>query len=664
MSLMSTGITALNTAQLGLATTFHNISNANTLGYSRQTAMQATNYAVNTGVGSIGQGVHVITIMRSYDDILTKQLQDAQSRSSELNAYHSMISRIDNLLADPNSGLTPILSGFFNAVHDVAANPAMVSARQAMVSAAEALATRFQTLENRMFQLYDEVNTQLESAVAEINAYSDRIAELNRQIVAQHGTGHMPNDLLDKRDQLVLELNELVKVNTYLDDNGALNVFTGSGQSLVVGTQTVRLEVRPSASDPERMVIAQRGSQAELPETHLSGGLVGGILSFRREALDQASNALGQIAAAIALTVNAQQALGQDLLGEINGDMGFVSEIFKLSPPKSIENSRNSGTGSIASFTFDPPQMSASGNFYTQLTGSDYEVRFNGPSADDYTITRLSDKQVVWSGTADGTTPAQFDGLTLVLNTGHALGDSYRLEPTRETARNISVKQEIAGDVRRIAAAMPMRTAVHPENAGTALISAGEIVSPNYVVPGVPWMITYDSGTGNLTINGTPGSVLVNGVATSFPFAYNSGDEITVDGFKFVLTGTPADGDRFTLEANTGGIADSRNAVKIAGLQTALTMNGGSGDNGTATFQTGYAQLVSKIGTQTKTAVANGMAQDMVLNQAFEQRSSLAGVNLDEEAANLMKYQMSYQAAAKMLNTVSILFDSLLAIRT
>ena len=663
MSLMSTSITALNTAQIGLATTQHNIANVNTPGYSRQSALQAANFATNTGVGAIGQGVHVNTVLRSYSDILTKQLQEAQSRSSELDAYYSMISRIDNLLADSTSGLSPMLASFFNAVQDVAANPALVSARQSMVSAAEAMVTRFQTLENRLFQLYDETNLQIQSSVAEINAYSGQIADLNRQIIALNGTGHPPNDLLDQRDQLVLELNKLVKVSTYLDDNNSLNVFTGSGQSLVVGIQTIQLEARPSASDPERLVVAQKGSRVELPETYLSGGLLGGILAFRREALDNAANTLGQVAATIALTVNAQQGLGQDLLGDIMGGLGFVSEFFKLSAPKAIENSHNTGAGSIASFSFDPAQMSANGNFFTQITASDYEVRFNGPGADDYTITRLSDNRTVFSGTADGATPAQFDGLTLVLNAGHAMGDSYRLEPTREVARNISVNKEISGDVRRIAAAMPMRASADPANTGTARITAGEIIDPNYVVPGVPWVITYNGAAGTLAINGAPGSVLLNGIPTAFPIAYTSGDEITVDGFRISLTGTPADGDRFILEANTGGIADSRNIVKIGSLQTALTMNG-DGQNGVATFQAGYSQLVSKIGTQTKTALSNGKAQDIVLNQAYENRSQLAGVNLDEEAANLIKYQMSYQAAAKMLSTVSVLFDALLAIRS
>ncbi|MDR0528057.1 MAG: flagellar hook-associated protein FlgK [Zoogloeaceae bacterium] len=659
MSLLSTGVSALNTAQLGLATTQHNIANVNTPGYSRQATMQATNFFVMTGAGAIGQGVHVNTVLRSYSDILTGQVQNAQSRSSELDAYYSMISRIDNLLADSNSGLSPVLTGFFKAVQDTAANPSLISARQAMVSAAETLMTRFHTLENRLSQLYDEVNTQMVDTVSQINDYSAQIAKLNERVIAYNGGGQPPNDLLDQRDQLVLELNKLVQVNTYLNDNGALNVFAGSGQQLVTDTQYVKLEARPSATDPERYVIAQKGSIVELPEDYLTGGTMGGLLSFRKEALDQAANAMGQVAVSLALTVNAQQALGQDLLGGVAGDANFITEFFRISAPKAIENSRNQGSGSIMSFSFDPAQMSSEGNFFTQVTASDYEVRFTAP--DVYTITRLSDKQVVASGTADGVTPAQFDGLTLMLSAGHASGDSYLLEPTRETARNIKVSQEISGDVRRIAAAMPIRTDAGVANTGAAKISAGEVVSSGYAIPNPPLVITYDGTSNQLTLSGTASSVLVNGAPATFPLTYNSGDEITIDGFRFTITGAPADGDTFTLEANLGGTADSRNIVKIGALQTALTTSGDT-QAGTATFQAAYAQLVSEIGTLTKSALSNRDAQEVVLRQATEARDSVAGVNLDEEAANLIKYQQSYQAAARMMNTVSVLFDTLISI--
>lgn len=677
MSLLGTGVTALNTAQLGLATTMHNISNVNTPGYSRQSTMQATNIAMMTGAGSIGMGVHVQTILRNYDDILNKQVNDAQTKTSEFDAYYGMISRIDNLLADANSGISPMLAGFFQATQDVAANPTLISARQAMTSSAQALATRFQTLENRLAQLYDESNTQISATVNEINAYSSQIANLNEKIIAlSAANGHPPNDLLDEREQLALELNKLIRVSSYVDSDNSLNIFIGNGQPLVVNIMTMPLEVRPSAADPERLIIGQRNSVSEFPESYLDGGSLGGILSFRKEALDQAANALGQVAASVALTVNAQQTLGQDLLSAVHGDTGFVDKFFSLNPPKFIPNALNTGTGGLVSvddFSFNPPKLSESGNFYTDLTTSDYEVRFD--AAGNFTVTRLSDRvQVTLTDPATGTslgqsvpdgTQVSFDGLTLSLNAGSNPGDTYRLEPTREAARNFKVNQDIVADVRRIAAAMPIRTEANPLNTGHATISGGEIVGAGYTntPPYTPVTFTFNAGPpGQLTASS--GTILVNGAPATSPFAYNSGDEITVDGmFRFTISGTPADGDEFRLEANTGGTADSRNMVKIGALQTALTMNGDvNGSKGVSTFQVAYAQLVSDIGTKTKTVLSNAKAQDTVLQQALESKSAVSGVNLDEEAANLLKYQQAYQAAARVMNTVSTLFDTLLSI--
>ncbi|MDR1351549.1 MAG: flagellar hook-associated protein FlgK [Zoogloeaceae bacterium] len=665
MSLFGTGITALNAAQLGLAVTQHNISNVNTAGYSRQAAMQVTNGGMMTGVGAIGQGVRVNTILRYYDDILTKQVNDAQTRSSELDAQYAMIARIDNLLADPNAGLSPVLASFFQAVQDVAANPTLVSARQSMTSGAEALVTRFQTLSNRLTQLYDETNSQLKDVVNEINAYSRDIAKLNERIIAQSNTGHPPNDLLDQRDQLVLELNKLVRVNTYLDSDNSLTVLAGNGHALVVNTSVMELETRPATYDPERLVIAAKGGAAELPETYLDGGILGGLLAFRRESLDQAANALGQVAASIALTVNAQQQLGQDLLGAIKGEAGFVENFFKLSAPKTIANANNADPGVNALLTFNPPQMSENGNYYTDLTTSDYEVRFT--SATTYEVKRLSDKNVI-TGTVG--VPLSFDGLTLDFDPlgTHATGDTYLLQPTREVARNISVNQDIIADVRRIAAAMPIRTAASAANTGNAVISAGSVVDAGYLMTNLPQTIRYDATGPQLTGFDPTSSIQVKsgGVTTAYPagttaIPYQSGDTIVVDGFSFNVTGVPADGDEFTLERNVGGTADARNIVQIGALQTALTMNG-DGAKGVSTFQVAYAQLVSNIGAQTKSILVNGQSQETVLQQAVEARSTVAGVNLDEEAVNLLKYQYAYQAAARVMNTVSTLFDTLLSI--
>ncbi|MGB4674671.1 MAG: flagellar hook-associated protein FlgK [Azovibrio sp.] len=737
MSLLSTGVTALNAAQLGLATTQHNISNANTAGFSRQSTVQATNVAMMTGAGAIGQGAHVATVVRSYSAVLQSQVDSAQSKSSQLDTYHSMIARIDNLLADSTSGISPVMAGFFQGVQDVAANPGLVSARQSMVSSAQALVTRFQTLENRLAELHEETNTQIRDTVGLVNSYSKQIALFNEKIVALSTAGrHTPNDLLDQRDQMVVELNKLVRVTTVQDSQGALNVFAGMGQQLVVGNQVVALEVRPSARDPERYVIAQQGSGAELPENYLDGGKLGGVLSFRNQALDQATSTLGQMAASLALTVNAQQQLGQDLLGNVWGDTDFVARIFNISDPKAVANTNNTGTGSIASFTFDAPQISSEGNYYTQLASSDYEVRFI--AGGNFTVKRLSDDEFITPPGGVAGPSYSFDGLTLNMNPGHAAGDTYLLQPTREGARNIAVNQDIAADVRKIAAASPVRTDAVSTNTGTGRITSGQVTGDSYETPltytaapapgtlsgftvgmtvnvdgtdytitaptdsvpypsggmisfsngfsfhfngtpsdgdqfglpliqtTLPLTLTYDSGTTSLS--GFAAGMTVNVDGTDYTITaptdsvpYTPGAKISANGFEFNISGIPSDGDQFTLAANVGGIADARNIVRIGALQTASTMNGDA-SKGVSTFQVSYAQLVSDIGTKTKVAQVDGEAQATVLEQAIAARDAVSGVNLNEEAVNLIKYQQAYQAAAKMMSTASTLFDTLLSI--
>jgi len=267
---------------------------------------------------------------------------------------------------------------------------------------------------------------------------------------------------------------------------------------------------------------------------------------------------------------------------------------------------------------------------------------------------------------ASGTegTAVNFDGLTLDFSAGHAAGDTYLLQPTREIARNISVNQEISGDVRKIAAAAPVRTAAASGNVGTAKISAGEVVGAPYQIPSLN--LEYVAGTNSL--RGFAPGTTVNVGGTNYAIAaatdeipYTGSAVITINNFAFSISGSPAGGDRFVLEANTGGTADARNVTKIGALQTAQTMNG-DGTKGVSTFQVSYAQLVSDTGTKTKTALVNGQAQTTLLEQAITARDTVSGVNLDEEAVNLIKYQQSYQAAARVMNTASTLFDTLLSI--
>nr|WP_281981923.1 flagellar hook-associated protein FlgK [Azonexus hydrophilus] len=254
--LISIGITGIRAAQLGLLATEHNIVNANTPGYSRQNTVQATNNAITTGSGSIGQGVQVVTIKRQYDAYLNSQVNTAQTQVSNLDALYTQLSQIDLMLADPDAGMSPAMQDFFTGVQQVSSNPSSLPARQSMLTSAQTMVTRFNNLDQRLTEISNQLNGRIVSAVADINAYASEIADLNQRIVlAQSGYSQPPNDLLDQRDQLVNELNKLIKVNTSTNSDGSFNVFIGTGQQLVIGGKTVQMTAEASSLDLTRIAV-------------------------------------------------------------------------------------------------------------------------------------------------------------------------------------------------------------------------------------------------------------------------------------------------------------------------------------------------------------------------------------------------------------------------
>ena len=728
--MISTGLSGIQVAQLGLLTTEHNITNANTAGFNRQRTIQATNVAMLTGSGYVGQGAHVATISRMYDSFLSTQVNRAQTTSSELESYYTQIKQIDNMLADANSGVSPALQSFFTGIQAVAANPSLLSARQSLVSSAQALVARYQGLEDRVSQMYDAVNEKVTTTVATINSYSTQIANLNESIViARSATNQEPNDLLDQRDQLVLDLNKLIRVTTTENSDGTFNVYIGNGQQLVVGSQVSKLTAEPSTSDPSRFVVGlatAKGSQ-ELPESLITGGSLGGLLTFRSGSLDRVANDLGRNAASLALVFNAQNALGQDLLGQSTGDTNFISNFFTISQPKVYANTNNAGTATVGAELAAPSMdgvyslsqasagapfvltrqsdgkvwsdatlaglntaVSASeginlsgatvvpgtptqilsaaasgGNFYTKLTGSDYRLAYDGTN---YTVTRLSDN-TQWSNTSLSSlsdTIKGSEGFSISSTAGtFVAGDSFIIKPVADAARNIAVNTTVAADVRLVAAAMPFRTKADSGNTGNGTISAGNTVL-GFGTPALPSSgvtLTYASAGNTMTLAGVPAganiSVTVGGATTVYPgptIPYASGATISFAGTSFSISGNLNNGDKFSLTENPAGVSDGRNALALGQLQSQNTMSGK-----TTSFQGAYAQLVSDVGNKSRELQVKTDAQAALLKQATDARDSLSGVNLDEEAANLLRYQQAYQASAKMIEVGNKLFDVLLS---
>lgn len=640
-SIYGISISALNAAQIGLATTEHNIANANTDGFNRQVIETATRIPQLYGSGYIGQGTDVVTIKRIYNEFLAGQILSEQSYASHLDSYYAEIKQIDNILADPNAGLSPALQDFFNSVNNVSSTPGSVPARQAMLSSAQSLATRFQTLNQRLVDINNDINNQIGYSVTTINAYARQIAALNQDIVvAQNATGQPPNDLLDKRDQLVFELNKEVKASIVKESDGSYNVFIGNGQSLVVGMQSFNLQTVQSLTDPRRLDVAYSGSTPgtfiRMQQSSLQGGKLGGLIEFRTNTLDNTQNALGHVAIGLAGLFNDQHQLGQDLNGALGGNF------FKLGAPSVAPSTNNTLNGSTA-------VVSASIVDYAALTGSDYSLQYNGASG--YTLTRLSDNTV----TTYTALPQTVDGFTISSTAGGIAGDVYLIRPTVNGARDFAVS---ISDTSKIAAAAPIRTATPLTNFGTGKISDGAVnptpVTPDPAHPATdlnlqqPVTITFTSPT-TFDVTGTGLGLPATGIA------YTPGADISYNGWTVQITGEPATGDMFTVGPNTGATVDNRNALLLAGLQTQNTLLGN-----TASFQGTYSRLVSQIGNKTRELDITSQAQTSMLNLSIREHQSISGVNLDEEAANMLRYQRVYQAAGKALQIADSVFDTIL----
>lgn len=682
------GISGITAAQLGLLATDHNITNANTPGYTRQGTVQATNNPVYTGAGAIGQGVHVQTMERMYDRFLTAQVNTAQTKVSELDAYYSSIKQIDNLLADPTAGLSPALQDYFSAVQQVAANPSLISARQLVVSSAQTLISRYQSIDGRLDELANQVDGQISDAVAEINSYASQIADLNQRIiVAESAYGQPANDLLDQRDRLVGDLNKLVRVTTNSNSDGSYNVFIGNGQQLVVGGIANAMTATASSGDLTRVAVglATPGGAMELPESMLQGGKLGGLIAYRSDSLDKARNELGRVAASMALTFNAQHALGQDLLGNSAGHnpSDFVANVFTLPTIKAIANTHNTGSADI-SINFAAPEAPQepdfAGNFYTNLTTSDYRVTFD---ATGYTITRMSDGFVVQPNGTVGNLES-FDGLELTVSGAGNPGDTFTIKPVASTAQDIGIDARLVSDPRLLAVAAPVTTSKSATNQGAMTLSLGKVGTQasgapydltSVDVPGLTLTVAATGSASGAWVAGVP-QQWISGITGTWTATYSDGytspastgdvprefgpatlSRITVDGMTFEVSGKPENGDTFTIVRNQGGIQDGRNARMLAALQTQNTMSGG-----TATFQSSYAQMVADNGIKSREVKIQLDAQQSVLDYANSAREAMSGVNLDEEAANMIKYQQAYQAASKILQVGNTLFETILSI--
>jgi len=645
-TLMGIGTRAMFANYAALQTTGNNIANANTQGYSRQQVELSTAKGQYTGAGFFGQGVNVTTVTRSYDRFLTSQAISTNSMAASDAARNDQLTQLENVFPLGESGLGYAAGKLLNAFVDVANNPQDASSRQVVLTRAQELSTRFATAGEQLNTLQIGVSLDVRSAVDTLNSQARQLADLNKKISALNGAGHPPNDLLDQRDQLIADISSKINVTTIQADDGSVGLFIGGGQSLVLGSTANTLKASPDDYDPAKVQITlvEGGVDRPVLSQSITGGSIAGLLRFQNDDLSAARNLLGQMAVAISGAVNQQQSLGLDA----GQPAAAGAAIFSVGAPRALPANANLGDASFGLTVTDS----------THVLASDYELRFDGTS---YSMTRLSDSAQVASGlsAADLAAGVQVDGLTLQLNTGtSASGDRYLLQGVATASAEMKT---VLANPKGLAAAAMVTSSFAVTNTGTATVASLGVVDGNAYDPTLTARFTFNTDTGDYSYDMLDAS---SAVVSSGTGTWTAGQPISVNGFELQLAGVPRSGDVVSVGPTTSPAANNGNALNFVALANSAFVGAETLSNGSIapgkTITDAYASALSEIGVRVQSAKSATGISSSVAATAESARANKAGVNLDEEAARLIQFQQSYQAAAKMLQVAQSVFDTLL----
>lgn len=628
---LSIGARALTTNLTALQVIGHNIANANTVGYSRQSVnLQVAGYQ-QLGGQYYGQGVQVDTVTRAHDAYLTRESQLSSAVAAADSTRLQRLEQLENLFPTGENGLGAAVNDMLNAWSDVSSSPTNLSARVVVLGRGEEMASRLRETASQLDLLTQSAHQQVSDTVTKINRLATDIGKANQQIMEAQGDRNSPNDLLDQRDALVAELSKLLQVTTVPADDGSISVFAAGSQPLVLGTRAASLAVTRDSTDAAELNITfqQAGVSMDLPNSAL-GGALGGVMTFIEQDLKAMGNELGRMALVISETVNTQHRLGTDLAGNPGGNFFVPAPAITGLPAAS-----NTGTAQITASVSDP----------TALQASDYELRFDGSNIN---VVRLSD------GTSQsfGGWPAEFDGLSFDAPSGVAFaGDVYRVKPYAEVTRNMQMAVSSAD---RLAAASPVTITPDTANGGGISVESLYAVAESADLTS-PVSFTFQSD-GSFSITGLgAGNPPADNPGPPETYNYTPGTPLQFNGWSLTLRGTPTVGDTFTIGPSPAGSTQQSagNANGMLALRDLATYDG-------LPLTDGYGSLLSNIGTRVQGAQFAANYSGQIATSAESARQSVAGVNLDEEAARLLQFQQAYQASAKFLQVAQSTFDTLL----
>ena len=649
--LLGIGASALLANQQALATVSHNLANATVEGYSRQTVTMQARPSQLLGSNFFGTGVDVGTVRRNVDQFINQQIYSESGLQSHLQVEQKYLERVDNLLAGGTTGLSSSMDDFFAALQDLSLDPASLPQREVALQTADTLRQRFQSIGQTISDLDREINQEITDQIGKVNALSTSLADLNQALGISNarGGGQAASDLLDQRDRLIGQLSNFVPVTTADQGDGTINVFIGNGQALVVGSKSFDLATTQNSLDASRLEITYQGVGNVQISREITSGSLGGLINARSLVVDPALNQLGRLAVGVSQTANAQHQLGMDLDGLLGGNLFTVG---------SAEVNADPANAGITGIGVTITDISA-------LTGSDYRLDVDGSS--DYILTNLTDNSTQNLGAVPagpGNVDVVVDGMTISLDPAAAVGDALLIRPTRLMAQSFSLT---VSDPRKLAAALPIISSSSLGNTGSGKVDGLQMVDATNAAFSTtagaltpPLMVRFTApGTYTVFDNSVPATP----VALEAGIAYTPGADLfptpgAIDpGYRMQISGTPGAGDEFEVNYNSAGIGDNQNMQALINQQDLALFSGGS-----ATYQESYQQLVGQIGAHTSSGGINLEAVGFSLSQSVFRQQSVSGVNLDEEAANLLQFQQAFQAAAQTISTADTIFQTLIGV--
>jgi len=622
--LLNVGTQSVLTAQRQLTTTGHNIANVNTEGYSRQSVIQGANAPKQYGGQTYGMGVHVENVRRSWDqfavnehNLTTTELHNKKDIEENLDNLTNMLSSVASRKIPEN------VNEWFDTLKTLADSPNDVGARKVLLEKSELITQNLNHFHEVVRKEKDNVNQKMSHAVERMNSLAVELRDLNRLIMRTPGPH---NDLMDKQESLVNELSQYTKVTvTTRGKNEGFNIHIGNGDTLVSGTEASQLKLINGSPDPKKLQLAMVEGKGIKAISHKDiNGKLGAFLENRDQTLPYVMDELGRIATALSFRVNELQSQGLDLYGDVGRNLFTDVNSEDMSKSRVIL-----GAGSKT-------DMSVYIDDLSQLKGGEYAVRYDGSS---YHVTKPSGETVSVSKSVFNN-GYKIDGLRIDVRNAPENGESFLIRPTEQAARLMKVEMS---DPTQIAAQSYQSSYTNTTgDADFHVLQAGLQKEFQVVI----------SPTGDQY------AVLdMEGRVISEPKSYPPSGPVTVNGTTFELTAGAKANDRFAANL-VPSEGDNGNLIKMQELQLAKTL-----DDENTTILGVYQNLNTDVGLKTATAVRKADIATLESEAAKERIASVSGVNLDEEAANMMKFQQAYMASSRVMQASNDTFNTILALR-